>query len=399
MVKNTILIVDAAPSSNGYFEIFSRMPKGFFLIINIIKNSNLSDIVYSNWKKGILEKNLDFKEVRYEDINKINFENILYVLLGADNSFDVYCDLFLKCFPQKKFNYPLVRSNKLELYNFLKENRLVSTNQQLVNSSNISQIKDFSTSCVLKPLQSLGGKNTFYVSNLKEISNIVQHLKEDFILMDRIYGTEYSVDFVSSNGVHKIHGIWEYTKNLDHHHREEITLVDPNENHELVEKVYNFLVSVFTTIDHKDGPTHSEIIINSSGINLIEINFRLHGHLSNDVQTTALGVSQARLVITNFLEAKWGNINIKKYDYYQPVKKILLNNKVPKYINEVNWEKFSSIESVVHIVKHDYLFPGFIGKSTCAQDSLGYITLTNKNQEDYMSDIKKVRSLKDQLCL
>jgi len=391
----TVLIVDSVLAANPYYDFFKAYTEKKFNIINIVSdihNRILFDKYIEYLKTdGFLTSELS---VHSKELDQLK---IAAIFCGSDCGFLAYAKLMEKFFPEKKIRNADIKANKFRLYSFLREQGLVKTNQQLINQNSYKTITEIARPSVLKPLGGNGGKDTYYINHVHELA-VIENSSDFFILMDKIEGQEYSVDFISCNGVHKLNAVWKYTKWPHHHHREEIDLVDPKENKELIDKIYNFLVSVFFAVEHRDGPTHSEVIVNDQGVNLIEVNFRLHGHLGNIMQKMTIGRTQAIESFVNFNDPVWASSDLRSYRYIQPLKKVLLNNKREKYIETVNWEDFEKCSSVATVYKHPIPVPCIIPISTSVQTTLGFVMMTNKNIEKFNHDVETVRALKDQLC-
>lgn len=392
----TILIVDSALGSHPYYDFFKIHSKKKFNVVNVVSDIG-NRLFFHKYIENLKKEQYLTEEISIHAMDQIDVSKVHAIFCGSDCGFIAYSYLMNKYFPSKQILNADIKSNKFKLYTLLKDYGLVKTNQILVDKNNYKLIREITQPSVLKPLNGNGGRDTYYVNDINDLSVIENH-NDSFILMDKIQGEEYSVDFVSSNKIHKLNAVWKYHKSENHHHREEIDLVDPRENKELIDKIYNFLVLVFSAVQHKDGPTHSEVIVNDNGVHLIEVNFRLHGHLGNIMQKITLGRSQAIESFENFYEPTWSSNALKIYNYLQPLKKILLNNKREKHIASINWQEFECHSSVAVIYKHPLPKSGIIPISTSVQTTLGFVMMTNKNIEQFHQDILIIRSLKDKLC-
>lgn len=396
---DTVLIVDMAPSADAYYYFFQTVTKETgrqFNIVNII-----SDEMNFSLYKNYIETLNDIHNIRYHDLSSLDYFNIRCIVNGSDIGYNTYNELMSKYFPDLLNDLLDVKTDKYNLYTYLKSKKLISTNQSIVNSSNYKNIS-FLNPSVMKPNNGVGGKDTFYINDIADLT-ILESLAGDFILQDRIFGDEYSVDFISANGEHKLNAVWKYTKPTYHHHREEIDLVNPYENKDLILKIYKYMTTIFLEIGHKNGPTHSELMVFGDQLNLIEINFRLHGHLGNLCQYLTLGTSHARETIMNYKNPKWQS-NLDTYSYFQPLKKILLNNKREKYIESIDWESIETIKSVSAIYRHlnnPLLLSStveLVPISTSVQTTLGFILISNKDLIQFEKDVATVRHIKNIIC-
>lgn len=394
MQTETILIVDTSMSANPYYDLFRTFGKKInkpYNMINVISDEDNFNI----YKSYVEYPGIADRSIRMSEIDSLKDENVTYILNGSDSGYLAYCKLIASRFPEISNQFDDVKINKYELYAFLRSKKLINTNQHIINSKTYKKTTVTKPS-VLKPIAGAGGKDTFYINSTGDLS-VLENLSGEFILQDMLVGEEYSVDFVSSNGVHKLCAVWKYTKLPHHHHREEIDLLNPNENEQLVKNIYKYLTTIFDAIKHKNGPTHSEVIVSGTDINLIEINFRLHGHLGNGSQEMCIGTSQAKEVILNYKKPTW-TANLDWYNYMQPLKKILLNNKREKFIESVDWELIEKNKSVLVTYRHNTLCPGVVPVSTSVQTTLGFIMMTNKNLDNFNKDVELVRQLKNDIC-
>lgn len=385
-----ILIVNPGPASDTYFY-------------SIINESNIKgEIINVFSEKHVLDNYLNFSNkahlyqcILLSDIDKFKIDEISHIINGGDYSYLDYEYILNKFSPHRASILSNIKSNKFLLNDFLYKGGLLSLQQQIVNKKTYKEINSISNS-VLKPINGFGGNNVFYINCVDDLK-ILESFTEDFILQDRAIGEEYSVDFISANGDHQITGVWKYQKPISHHHREEIDLVDPVKNKELISKIYKYMTSIFKSIDHKFGATHSEIIIGTDQINLIEINFRLHGHLPVNAQNSSLGTSQSLSSLLNYDSIDTTN-NIETYNYMHPVKKILFNNKVERYIENINWDKIEHLGSILYVYKHNFLLSKICKITTSVQTCLGFVILGNRDIDKFNKDVDHIRQFKDQLC-
>lgn len=380
----------AEPYANEILKIKNKTHKKFYVI-----NVYTDDSILEFNKVALIDHKID-ANIHISKFYEIEANcNILAILNGNDTGLRVYESLLSKYFPNKVSSLINVRSSKIETYNFLKSKNLIIANQCIIDATNYQNIKVFAPS-VLKPLESAGGQDTFYINTEKELE-IVKKFNKPFILQDRIFGEEYSVDIVSCDGKHKLISVWKYSKPQDHHHRDEIDLVDPIKNKLIISRIYKYVTQILNELGHVFGPTHSEIILSDDSINLIEINYRLHGHLFNRTQDLALSTNQAREVINLFLFES-GVENIDTYKYLQPVKKLLVNNKKDQYIETVDWNDFESLPSIASVIKHKWLLPGFLTKTTSVYNCLGFVILSNKNIKQFLTDVDIARNVIRKIC-
>jgi len=391
MKTKCAIIVDPAPCTLPYYFLINQLKETNKLqwkIYTIFSNEK-TESFFNNILKFPIENVINKNQA-------INLEDEVKVILnGSDTGLKLCEELYEVFQPTRCSKYVEIKSNKYYLNNFLLDKQLITLQQYLINKSNYKQVL-IDRPFVLKPVSGAGGQNTFYINSSTDLEIITDFQNENFILQEKALGTEYSVDFVSHAGKHKIHAVWKYLKNDNHHHREEIDLINPVGNENLIKKIYDYMVKIFNAIDHNYGPTHSEVIIDSDRINLIEINFRLHGHLTNIIQWSSLGTSQAGQVLKYYNNSLFDKLD--NYNFLKPIKKILINNKIPKYITEINWQEIKNLQSISEIIDHDFLIPGWCSQTTSVLNCLGFVLMTNDNIAQFEEDIESVREFKIKVC-
>ena len=138
---------------------------------------------------------------------------------------------------------------------------------------------------VIKPVYSAGSVGVKICLNkeelirgIKELFNKKNYYNEDIkeiIIQERINGTEYIVNTVSCEGIHRVTTIWKYSKvQTSDGAMIYDTVVTVNElgigEAEMVEYAYN----VADALGIKYGPVHGEYMIDENGPVLIEVNCR-----------------------------------------------------------------------------------------------------------------------------
>ena len=138
---------------------------------------------------------------------------------------------------------------------------------------------------VLKPIYSAGSVGVHICKDKEEMiqsfeevlhaTGIYGNLHEEILIQERINGTEYILNTVSCNGIHRVTTIWKYQKITTSEGGQVVdTSMTVNEldlgESELVEYAYD----VADAIGIKYGPVHGEYMIDERGPVLIEVNCR-----------------------------------------------------------------------------------------------------------------------------
>ena len=200
---------------------------------------------------------------------------------------------------------------------------------------------------VVKPKHSFGGaEGVYFVQNQGELDNLKLDLSE-YIIVPYYTGTEYSVDLICKDDKVYCTGIFEYVKDKDYSTlRKEIKLVN---NSTLQAKIFNFVKSKILDLKYGTGAYHIEVIINGGNINLVEINSRFHGHVTNTWYELGTGLSPYNAYIDVIIENK---TIPEMYQVKTDILKLLVN--LPHKITSANIEKNMprNLSSVVFNIDH-----------------------------------------------
>ena len=102
----------------------------------------------------------------------------------------------------------------------------------------------------------------------------------EVLLQEFLHGTEYVVDTVSRDGVHKVVAIWRYDKR-DYHGSPVVyhgmRLLNVEANAELHGAMVEYTKRVLDALQIRNGAMHSEVMATPRGPVLVEVNCRLHG--------------------------------------------------------------------------------------------------------------------------
>ena len=194
-------------------------------------------------------------------------------------------DLNLLCNPIENLDAMTLKN---EMQNRLAEKNLRHIRGKVV--SNVAEAIEFYEKeglkeVVLKPLYSAASVGVHICLDKEDMietfdkalndTGVYGNTQEKILIQERINGTEYIVNTVSCNGIHRVNSIWKYNKITTHEGRHiydtantvnELSLGES----EMVEYAYN----VADAIGIKYGPVHGEYMIDEDGPVLIEVNCR-----------------------------------------------------------------------------------------------------------------------------
>lgn len=140
---------------------------------------------------------------------------------------------------------------------------------------------------VIKPVSSFGTEGVFFCKNMYEVEAAFRSLidtrdysgivNKELLIEQKIDGTEYVVDAVTSNGQHFVVNIFRYVK-------QEVNgvpiycqmVTEPVEEHT---ELITYVSSVLTSLGICNGTSHNEVILSADGPVLVETGARMHGGL------------------------------------------------------------------------------------------------------------------------
>eukprot|EP00697_Spironema_sp_BW2_P014148 gnl/Spiro4/4526_TR2251_c0_g1_i1.p1 gnl/Spiro4/4526_TR2251_c0_g1~~gnl/Spiro4/4526_TR2251_c0_g1_i1.p1 ORF type:complete len:474 (-),score=124.86 gnl/Spiro4/4526_TR2251_c0_g1_i1:117-1451(-) len=141
---------------------------------------------------------------------------------------------------------------------------------------------------VVKPLRSCGSDQVTFCSSEAEVlqaataiighKNLLGTTNTSAVLQSFLRGTEYVVDSVSFDGVHKTTAVWRYRKQSANGSRfvySHMHLVGPDSD--AFCSLVQYAHQVLDALGIRFGPSHAEIMLTQSGPALIEVGARFHG--------------------------------------------------------------------------------------------------------------------------
>jgi hypothetical protein len=329
-----------------------------------------------------------------------NIGTISRVLPGSDQSIWLVETLQSRLTPSLS-NDPSTmdfRRDKVSIYSRLHEIGLIGQSHVIVPGKPHDHVR-ITEECVIKPVIGRGGYGVRFLHTQDDLGRYLSstNIGDGFIVQKRHRGTEFSVDMITISGCHVLTAVWRYEKPNDATHiKEEVTLVDPYKNAELVAGISRYVRKILTALDVHHGPSHTEVIVDSTGmINLVEVNLRLHGHLDETAVRASLGRNQIEMS-SGFLPDQHKISEDDTFAFHKPLKKVFLNNMVPKNIQSIDWTQAENlIKPNFHTVyKHSYLYPGHVGQTTNVGNSLGVVVMVGRDMARWGDDVTRIRAWK-----
>lgn len=187
---------------------------------------------------------------------------------------------------------------------------------------------------VVKPLQSAGSQGLFLCDSVEEVASAVATLltmKDEYgrpiheaLVQQRIVGTEYIVNTVSSEGVHRMNSILRYRKQetaeggFVYDYIEFITKLEAGHG-----RLIEYALQVADAIGFRNGIVHGEYMVDEDGPVLIEVNCRPMGcTMPAEYLDLILGQHETDTTLDSLLSHEWF---LKKFEKpYRPLRKAYL---------------------------------------------------------------------------
>ncbi|CAM9876580.1 unnamed protein product, partial [Chrysoparadoxa australica] len=141
---------------------------------------------------------------------------------------------------------------------------------------------------IVKPLESAGSDDVFLCTSKDEVKGAFNHINgkvnglgcinEGALVMEYLDGTEYVIDSVSRDGVHKIITIWEYDKrSVNNANFVYFGMHCKSAAGKREQELVAYARSVLDAMGIMNGPGHMEVKYTSTGPCLVEVGSRCHG--------------------------------------------------------------------------------------------------------------------------
>jgi biotin carboxylase len=261
---------------------------------------------------------------------------------------------------------------------------------------------------VVKPPSSCATDNVRFCGTAAEVGksaatvlsadNLFGQPNDRVLVQERIHGTEYYVNSVSHDGVHKIAEIWRYTKRVGAagspvYDYEDPVPVSSTEAKPLVE----FVFPVLDALGVVSGAAHTEVMVTSRGPVLIEIGARLGGATQPRVVEKYCGVSQTGLLADTLVDPS----GLAAFDdtavgWSGALRNVALINQAAGEVRSLDWvARIEALPTCVALVHG--LEPGAqLRATTNLIDSPGYVYLAADNSEDVDRDYLRLRQLESE---
>lgn len=196
------------------------------------------------------------------------------------------------------FKHASARRDKYDMGETLRKSGLRAVNQfrarnwdeaqQFIVTEIAPTFKDGDLKVVLKPVESAGTDDVVLCNTLDQAQDAVSRIigkvnglglvNTSILVQEYLEGTEYVIDTVSLDGVHKVVAVWEYDKRQVNNAAfvyfgvRIIPASDPN-----IQELISYQFQVLTALGIRNGPAHGELKYCRGEPVLIEVGSRCHG--------------------------------------------------------------------------------------------------------------------------
>ncbi len=292
-MKN-IVIVDAL--STGFNYVDDVVKRGYNPVIvesGMLTGSNDNAVAKELYKQMKVTPVIIRETISYEEtLNEVKKYEPVLVLPGSESGVilanKLAYDLGLPC---NDIRYLDAMVKKNAMHEALKEAGLRYIRGKVVSSAEeaVSYCKENGIDkAIVKPMQSAGSIGLFLCDDLTQLSESVTKLlstkdflgrpREQVLVQERIFGTEYIVNTISRNGEHRLNSMVRYEKvktAAGHYVYDYAYYIDKMEPG--YAEMAEYALKVADAIHYKNGPIHGEYMIDEKGPVLIEVNCRPMG--------------------------------------------------------------------------------------------------------------------------
>ena len=263
------------------------------------------------------------------------------------------------------------------------------------------------TDAVVKPLQSAASQGLFLCNNLSDVENAVNTLLKmqdifgrpitEVIIQERIRGTEYIVNTVSCNGVHKMNSMLRYKKQITpeggyiYDYIETISRLESGHS-----EMVQYALKVADAIGIKYGMVHGEYVIDKTGPVLIEVNCRPMGcSMTAEFLDSIYGQHETDTTLDCYLNPDKFMANLNKP--YRPKRKGVLKLIIVPGDREVEdhpvWQIGSQLRSIYRIAAGDGTTARLYHKTRDLESNGGILYLVHDDEHVVQEDLKLLKEI------
>jgi biotin carboxylase len=257
---------------------------------------------------------------------------------------------------------------------------------------------------VVKPLNSAGTDNVRFCGTAQEVlqacravlnsRNLYGESNRAVLVQERLRGTEYYVNTVSHDGIHRAAEIWRYTKRIGptgspvYDHEEPVA-----GDSEQAAALLAFVPPVLDALGVVSGAAHTEVMVTSRGPVLIESGARLGGATVPWVVEKYSGLSQTSLLIETVLAPeRLRDFDDRAVSWSGAVRNVALINHAAGRVRSLAWaDRVAALPTAVEVVHG--LAPGSeLAATTDLINSPGFVYLAADDPRDVDRDHRALRA-------
>ncbi|GMI01569.1 hypothetical protein TrLO_g10212 [Triparma laevis f. longispina] len=168
---------------------------------------------------------------------------------------------------------------------------------------------------IVKPNQSAGSDDVFLCTSEAEVKkgfdkingaiNGLGIVNEGVLLQEFLEGTEYVIDSVSRDGVHKVTAIWQYDKReVNNQFNVYFGMKLIPDASDMTNQMVAYQREVLDAVGIVNGPAHAEVMWTKTGPCLVEVGSRCHGGEGTwkEIANKCVGYNQITTTLDAYLE-------------------------------------------------------------------------------------------------
>ncbi|KAF4325300.1 hypothetical protein BBO99_00000375 [Phytophthora kernoviae] len=190
--------------------------------------------------------------------------------------------------------------------------------ENFVQKELVPQLKGGEFKVIVKPVESAGSDDVTLCHSMDEVRAAFGSIQGKInglglenratLVQEYLDGTEYVVDTVSRNGIHKVVALWEYDKRAvnDAPFVYYGVLLRDAPKGSVLEKVSNYVLKVLDALEIVHGPGHAEVKVVRGEPCLVEIGARCHGGSGSylPIVNPCLGYNHVEAALDSYLDAE-----------------------------------------------------------------------------------------------
>lgn len=302
--------------SNLQLDLILEAKKMLFYVIVLDMNK---DCLGSKWCDEFLHIDICDKDAVLQKAKEYKIESILTSATELGNITACYVGEKLGL-NTNSYECSINTTNKMRMKKIFEENSIKTASYKSFSTEDLISWEIFP--CIVKPIDSSGGRGVFYCENYDEL--VVNSKKSKsfsrsnkYLIEEYIKGEQFSCETISVNGQHQLIVITkEFIREIPYivetHHQIPVEI-----NKDLQENIEELVFKILDMFQIKYGAAHIEIRIDENGeIYVVELASRIGGWRT-EMLNLAYGISFSQLLL-------FSSLNIyKPLPIFEPIYKAI----------------------------------------------------------------------------